>query len=181
MAHGPFKQMVDGAILLDDLADIAPTSEAAWWPVADYTGIGPNVLRAGQKWCVEAYGVMDTPGASQGNITITPRWGTTTGGVALGASAATALAASATNLPWRLTYNLEVRKVGLSGLNSLVVGSGEFKCAAGLLSSGNVIVFGTVTTASIDAHSAGGIFMGVTVGIATDLITTKSISMFSWN
>lgn len=180
MAHGPFKQMIDGSILLGDLADIAPTSEAAMWPVADYTGVGPNVLRAGQKLSVEAYGVMDTPGASQGNITLTPRWGTTTGGVPLGASVATALVASATNLPWRLRYDLEVRSIGLSGLNTVVIGSGEFKCAVGLIATGGV-VFGTATTALIDSHASGGIFMGVTVGIATDTITVKSISMFTWN
>lgn len=180
MAHGPFKQMVDGSILLSDLADIAPTAEAAMWPVADYSGVGPNVLRAGQKYAIEAYGVMDTPAASMGNITFTPRWGTTTGGISLGASVATALVASATNLPWKLTYNLEVRSIGLSGLNTVVVGNGVFQCAVGLVATG-VIVFGTATTALIDAHASGGIFMGVTVGIATDLITVKSISMFTWN
>jgi hypothetical protein len=183
MAHGPFKQLVDGSILSDNLADIAPTSEAALWPVADYTGIAPNVLRSGQVYHVTAWGVMDTPGASQGNITLTPRWGTSTGGIALGASAATALVASATNAPWRLEYTFMCRKVGLSGNNTKVVGNGYFKAAVALIaaSTGNVVPFGSTAEVSIDSHSAGGIFMGVTVGNASDLITVMGVLMETWN
>lgn len=183
MAHGPFKQLVDGSILSDNLADISPTSEAALWPVADYSGIGANVLRSGQFYHVKAWGVMDTPGASQGNITLTPRWGTSTGGIALGASAATALAASASNVPWRLEYTLACRKVGLTGNNTKVVGNGYFMAGVALIaaSTGNLVMFGSTAEVSIDAHSAGGIFMGVTVGHASDLITVMGVVMETWN
>ena len=183
MAHGPFKQIIDGSILSDNLADIAPTTEAALWPVADYSGVGPNVLRSGQVLHVKAWGVMDTPAASQGNITLTPRWGTTTTGIDLGASTATALAASATNARWRLEYTLMVRKVGLAGLNTKVVGNGYFVASVALIaaSTGNTVVFGSDAEKSIDAHAAGGIFMGVTVGISTDLITVMGVIMETWN
>jgi len=177
MGYTPYRTMIDGSILSDNATAITGTAEASLWPVADYSGIGPNTLRSGQIWHVLAWGIMTNHSAA-GNITITPRWGTTVGGgISLGASAATALVNSATTQPWRLEYSLMVRKVGLSGLNTTVVGNGKFEAtvAAIAAATGNVIVFGSTAAVSIDAHASGGILMGMTLGHASDTMTTMGV------
>lgn len=183
MAHGPFKQIIDGSILSDNLTAITGTSEVGMWPTADYTGIGPNVLRSGQFYHVKAWGILTTASASPGNITLTPRWGTSTGGTGLGASVATALSTSASNVAWRMEYTLAVRKVGLAGSNTKVVGNGWFATtvAAIAASVGNFVPFGSTAEISIDAHTSGGIFMGVTMGSASDSMTTMVVVMETWN
>ncbi len=174
---GPFRQMVDGAVVADaDQSQITGTTEAALFPAAQYTGFAANQLRAGQVWVLTCFGVMTTAGSSQGNITITPRFGTSSSGSALGASAATALAASGTNVPWSLEYWLIVRAVGLAGANSHVVGGGTFRAAVAAIaaSTGNVVPFGSTAVVSVDLSAAAGIYIGVTLGSASD--TMKCLS-----
>jgi hypothetical protein len=182
-AYGPFRQMFDGSIMLNNQSDITGTTEVGMYSVAQYAGWGANTLRAGQIWKLTAFGVCDTPAASQGNITITPRFGVSTGGITLGASSATALAASATNVPWRLEYNFIVRSVGNAGNNSAVVGSGKFEAAVGLIaaSTGNVIVFGSTASISVDLSVSSGLFIGVTMGHASDVMTTMGVMLESLN
>lgn len=182
-AFGPFRQMLDGSICLANQTDITGTSETAMFSVAQYSGFAANQLRAGQIWHLTAFGVCDTPGASQGNITITPRFGTSTSGTSLGASAATALAASATNAPWRLEYDFVVRQVGNAGANSNVVGNGSFECAVALIaaSTGNNFVFGSTANVAVDTSIAAGLFIGVTMGHASDVMTTMGVMLESLN
>ena len=183
MAYGPFRQMVDGAIMLNNQTDITGTAETAMFSVAQYSGWAANQLRAGQLWHLTAFGVVDTPGASQGNITITPRYGTSTSGTSLGASAATALAASATNAPWRLDYDFIVRDIGNAGANSQAVGNGVFTCAiAGIAAAtGNAVVFGSTADVAIDTSIASGLFIGVTMGHASDSMTCMGVMLESLN
>lgn len=181
--YGPFRQMLDGAICLADQTAVTGTTEVAMWPVAQYTGFGANQLRAGQVWELTAFGVLTTAGSSQGNITITPRFGTSSGGTALGASAATALAASATNVAWKLKYNFVVRSVGAAGANSNVVGNGEFSTtvAAIAASTGNQILFGSTASVAVDLSVASGLYMGVTMGSASDSLKTLFVGLESLN
>jgi hypothetical protein len=182
MAFGPFRQMYDGAIALGNQTAVTGTTEVAMWPVAQYTGFAANQLRAGQVWSLTAFGIMTTAGASQGNITITPRFGTSSSGTALGASAATALAASGTNVPWRLEYQFIVRAVGNAGANSSVVGNGKFDAAVAAIaaSTGN-ICFGSTASVSVDLSVASGLYMGVTMGSASDTLTTMGVILESLN
>lgn len=180
---GPFRQMLDGAISLADQTAVTGTTEVAMWPVAQYTGFGPNQLRAGQAWCLTAHGVLTTAGSSPGNITLTPRFGTTSGGTALGASAATALVASASNVAWRLQYDFEIRTVGLAGANSTIEGNGVFMTtvAAIAAATGNVVPFGSTGSVSVDLSIAAGIYMGVTMGSASDSLKTLWVGLESLN
>ena len=182
-AFGPFRQMIDGSIALADQTAVTGTSETALWPVAQYSAFSANQLRAGQVWVATAFGVGTTPASSQGNITLTPRYGTSTGGVSLGASAATALAANATNAPWQLNYYFVVRTIGLAGTNSTCVGNGIFEGAVAMIaaSTGNSIVFGSTASVSIDASIASGLFMGITLGSASDSFKTLWVGAESLN
>lgn len=183
MGYGPFRQMLDGAIALADQTAVVGTSETGLWPASQYTGWSANQLRAGQVWYCSAFGIGTTPASSQGNITLTPRYGTTTGGISLAASAATALAASATNVPWQLEYMMVVRSVGLAGANSNVVGSGIFTGAVALIAAatGNSIVFGSTGNVAVDLSLASGLFMGITLGSASDSFKTLFVGLESLN
>lgn len=183
MAFGPFRQMLDGSIALANQTAITGTAEASMFPVAQYSGFAANQLRAGQVWHLTAFGIMTTAGASPGNITITPRFGTTVSGTSLGASAATALSASATNVAWRLEYDLIVRTIGNAGANSTVVGNGHFHTtvAAIAASVGNDVVFGSTASVSVDTSVASGLVIGVTMGSASDTMTTLGVLLESLN
>ncbi len=181
--YGPFRQMLDGAIALADQTAVTGTSEAAMWPIAQYTGWAANQLRAGQVWHLTAFGVISTAGSSQGNITLTPRFGTTSGGTALGASTATALVASASNVAWRLEYDFVVRSVGLAGANSNVVGNGFFTTtvAAIAASTGQIVAFSSTANVAVDLSVAAGLYMGVTMGSASDSLKTLFVGLESVN
>lgn len=180
---GPFLQMVDGAVMLADQTAVTGTTETAVFPVAQFTGWAANQLRAGQKWFLIAYGIMTTAGASQGNITVTPRYGTSSGGVAMGASVATALAASASNVPWWMTYNFTIRQGGNAGTNAKAIGAGDFgtTVAAITAATGNTIYFGSTASVSIDLTIAAGLYIGVTLGSASDTMTTMDCILVSYN
>lgn len=182
-AFGPFRQMLDGAICLANQTAITGTSEAAMFPVAQYSGFAANQLRAGQVWHLTAFGILTTAGASPGNITITPRFGTSTSGTSLGASAATALSVSATNVAWRLEYDLVVRTIGNAGANSTVVGNGHFHTtvAAIAASVGNLVPMTSTASVSVDTSVAAGLFIGVTMGSASDSMTTLGVMLESFN
>lgn len=183
MAFGPFRQMLDGAIMLANQTAITGTSETAMFSVAQYSGFAANQLRAGQIWRLTAFGIMTTAGASPGNITITPRFGTSTSGTSLGASAATALVTSASNVAWRLEYDLIVRTIGNAGANSTVVGNGHFHTtiAAIAAATGNDVPFGSTASVSVDTSVASGLFIGVTMGSASDTMTCMGVMLESYN
>lgn len=182
-AFGPFWQMLDGAICLADQTAVTGTSEAAMWPASQYTGLAANQLRAGQVWYCLAFGTMSTASSSQGNITITPRFGTSSGGTSLGASSATALVASASNVPWTLEYMMVVRSVGAAGANSNLVGNGCFTTtvAAIAASTGNSVMFGSTANVAVDLSVAAGLYMGVTMGSASDSLKTLFVGLSSLN
>lgn len=182
-AYGPFRQMIDGSIMLADQTAITGTSETSLFPVAQYSSWAANQLRAGQIWFLTAFGIMTTAGASQGNITVTPRYGTSTSGVSMGASAATALAASATSVAWRLEYTFIIRQVGNAGTNSKAVGNGIFTTtvAAITAATGNQISFGSTASVSIDTSIASALLMGMTLGSASDTMTPLGVMLESLN
>jgi hypothetical protein len=182
-AFGPFRQMYDGSICLANQTAITGTTETALFPVASYSGFAANQLRAGQIWHLTAFGIMTTAGASPGNLTITPRYGTSTSGTSLGASAATALVTSASNVAWRLEYDLIIRTIGNAGANSTVVGNGHFHTtvAAIAAATGNDVPFGSTASVSVDTSIASGLFIGVTMGSASDTMTTMGVMLESLN
>lgn len=182
-AFGPFHQMLDGAIMLANQTAITGTAEAAMFPVAQFSGFAANQLRAGQLWYMLACGIATTPASAQGNITITPRYGTSTSGTSLGASAATALAASASNAPWKFEYLFVVRTIGNAGANSTVIGNGEFSAAIALIAAatGNSVVMGSTASVSVDASIASGLFIGVTMGHVSDTMTAMAAPLSSLN
>jgi hypothetical protein len=178
MANGPFRQMMDGAIVLNNQPAITGPAEQPLFPTANYAGWPANVLRSGQKWILTAYGNASTPAAAPGNITITPRFGLGTTGTPLGASPAAALSPSAAGVLWRLEAVLTVRGVGNPGLNSPVMCNGVLIANPALLAV--PILFGGVQTL-VDLSQPAGFYIGVAMGNAADQIITTEVVVESFN
>lgn len=162
-------------IMEADQSAVTGTSEAGLWPVSPWTATVANQLQPGQIYRLFAAGVMTTPASTPGTLTITPRWGTTSSGTSFGASAASGtLSTSKTNVPWWIEGLLQCRTIGSSG--TAVVG-GNFTCdQAGV----PTLVFGGPST-TIDTTSAQGLWLGVTLGSASDSMTTRIVTLEALN
>lgn len=170
MARQYWVEPVDPVMVASQTA-VTGTAEVAMFPVAPFTTIPANCVRPGHVIRVNAWGVMTTAGAGAGNITITSRWGTSTAGTSLGAAAAIALPLGQTAQPWAFTFHLSVRAVGASGS---VVGGGVFFVPGGGASQA-VLTGGTVAT--VNTTTAAGLFFGLTMGSASDSLTTQGAVM----
>lgn len=146
-------------------AAITATVETALYPTALFAPINSADIRAGKVYRLTAGGIYST--SSSGTLTLTPRIGTTTGGITLGASVAQTVPVSLTNEAWLLDFTLVIRTVGLAGTNSTAIGSGHFSGggAAATASSHCGIALGG-TSASFDASIQQGMFMGWTLSVA---------------
>jgi len=156
-------------------------AETALWATSPWTAWAANEIIAGQAWKLTAGGVVTTS-TTPGNLTITPRIGTTTGGVTLGASLATALTASLTAVPWSLEMWLAVRTTG-TGTSATAVATGTFTSRViGNTPAGaaSVVPFGG-TAAAFDSTAGQGIFIGWTPGATTVSVQPLYVLLESMN
>lgn len=160
-------------ILMADGATIAGTTEASLWPI-QFSTFAANFLHKAQQFLeLTAFGVATTPASAATTATVTPRWGTTTGGTALGPSAASAtVTASKTNVPWYCNGNLICRSV-LAGATSVIVGGGDFVCDQIAIPG---LCFGGTVVSTIDVSAAAGFWLGLTLGgSASFTMTTRAL------
>jgi hypothetical protein len=145
----------------------AATTAVDMWTGATYTPIYANDPKAGKIYVVEAGGIVST-GAS-GTLTISPFYGTS-GGVALGASAAATVPVSITNQPWMLRFVVVFRTIGAAGANSTLTCTGvlEFSGVAATADSNASITFGSTSTTStsVDATLNKDITIQKTLSVA---------------
>jgi hypothetical protein len=179
MGHQNFRDLRDStsgsSIPTADLSAITGTAETALWAVATYSPFTANQLQPQDVWSMQAYGVLTSAASSPGTLTVTPRFGTTTGGTSLGASAASStLTTSKTNVPWFLDLTMTVRSVGATGS---IVMCGRFQCDQVAI---NALNFGGPAT-TVDTTVAAGIFIGITLGSASDSMTPRSVHLWSEN
>ena len=181
MANSSYRAIFNPAGLMYAApAAVAGTTIALLWPMsastAPQTTIPQNALYTGQILKVTAGGIMTTAASAQGNLTVTPIWGTTTAGTSLGASAATALTASLTNVPWFLEMFVYCRSISNVASSSTLVCSGNLACPT------NVSVpFGGAAVTTCDTTTAQGLAVGVTLGSASDTMTTQFVLLESVN
>lgn len=154
---------------------IVATTESALVPVvAQYTPIPASDARAGKVYKLTMGGIYST-GAS-GTLTITPRYGTSTGGVTFGASVAQTVPVSITGAPWFLEAFLTFRTVNNgTATSSTAMCHGAFWGAgvAATAASSCVVPFGG-TSATVDTTTASGLWIGWTLSVAGS-VTTESI------
>jgi len=150
---------INSPIQTASATQITGTSEA------DLLGAATNAVIStpadvGLIYRLRAAGIMTTPASGATTITMTPRWGTTTGGTSLGASAASAtVGASQTNVPWQLDGTLVIRSLGASGT---AVASAVLTVPPAVLAS--QVVAGSNGNVTITTTSGGGFFIGMTLG-----------------
>lgn len=148
-----------------NLTAVTATSETGLWNVANYSPINANDMTPGKIYRLSAGGILST--AASGTLIITPRYGTTTGGVTLGASVTQTVPINLSNVPWYLQFDLVCRTIGAPGSNSTVIGSGFFVSAGTAATAGSAFAlsFGG-TSGTVDASVASGIFIGWTLSVA---------------
>jgi hypothetical protein len=147
-----------------NLTAVTATVETGLWNVAQYTPIAAGDPKPGRIYRVTAGGIVTF--ASTGTLTITPRFGTSTGGVTLGASVAQTVPGVVTNAPWILDFTMVVRTVGAPGTNSTVIGTGTFSTnGTGTAGTSVSVNFGG-TSGTVDVSVASGIFIGWTLTVA---------------
>jgi hypothetical protein len=170
--------LVDPPTLNPNASAITATTESLLWPTALFSPINIGDIRPAKVYKVTAGGIYSS-GAS-GTLTITPRVGTSTSGITLGASAAYNVPVSLSNVPWFLELMVVIRTVGLAGTNSTAIGTGKFiGSATGTVGTALAFAFGG-TSASFDASIAQGIAVGWTLSVAGSC-TPQWVTMQSLN
>jgi hypothetical protein len=111
-----------------NLTAITTLGDAVMWNAAQFTPIHAfdAYKGVGKIYRIQGGGIISTAASAPGNITLTPRVGTTTGGVTLGASQTAALPTSLASQPWFLEFTLVVRTLGAPGINSTCIGTGYY-------------------------------------------------------
>jgi hypothetical protein len=160
-------------IMMVDGTQITGTTEASVWPI-EYSSVAAGFLhKAQQHQEICAWGVTTTPASAATTCTVTPRWGTSTAGSALGASAASAtVTASKTNVPWYLTANNLCRSIG-TGATSVIVLGGDFICDQIAIPG---LCFGGTVLSTVDKSAASGLWFGATLaGSASWTLTARAL------
>lgn len=165
------------------------TVETALWDAANLTPLQASTyggVQADQVYKATAWGVATTAVTGSQTLTITPRFGTTTGGTALGASIAAPLEAKVfTNTMWGLEAWIHFRTVGSSG-TATCYGRMSMLCFVGVAAGtaeGATVPFGTgsTTATTVNTTAASGLFIGLTPSLSTQSYTTLGVVWESLN
>lgn len=161
-------------IMMADGTTIVGTTEASLWPI-QFSSLAANFLhKAQQHMEIVAWGVATTPASGATTAIVTPRWGITTAGTALGASAASAtVTISKTNVPWYFSANLICRSV-LAGATSVIVSGGDFVCDQIAIPG---LCFGGTVVSTVDVSAASGFWAGLTLGGSASFTMTARALM----
>jgi hypothetical protein len=182
-ADGLFYRDMRSPFMVTDQTAITGTSEALMWPAA-FSSLVANYFIVGKKMKITARGKVTSAASTPGSLTLTARFGTTTSGTSLAASAATALAASKTNITWILELWATCRAVGSSG--SLIAEGRFMYDGAGALFStaaNNPLLFpaSAAAAATVDTTVAAGLVVGCTLGSASDSLTVQELEVEALN
>ena len=185
--RGSLYQAADGIYYRDtrqpfvvaDQTQITGTSEALMMP-ASLTSLIANYFTVGKTVKLMIWGKLTT-GTTAGNITLTARYGTTTGGTSIAASAATALAASKTNITCCAELWVTCRSTGATGS---LIATGRFMTdGAGVIiatAANNPILFPASAPAAttVDTTTAQGIILDMTLSGAATCTWTSQLATF---
>lgn len=184
-ADGLYYQDTRAPFVVAELAQFTGTGEALIWP-ALYTSLVANYFDINKMVQFVAAGKLTTASSSQGNITLTMRYGTTTGGTSIAASAATALAANKSNISWCIEGFVCCRAIG-SGTNGSLAAWGRmfFDGAGGLFTTAAQMPLlfpaSSITGTGVDTTSAQGIIQDVTLGSASDTGNVEYMAFTAMN
>jgi hypothetical protein len=171
-------------IMTADQASVTGTTEAALWPVSPWTGTVPNQLQPGQIYRLSVSGGITSAASAPGTVTLTPRWGTSTAGTALGASTASATLTTSKTSPYWMEMMAICRTIGTAGTLTINGDLASDPTTNGIgisgIAFGNNAAQGNAGT-SIDTTTAQGFFMGITLGSASDSAWTRLVVVEALN
>jgi hypothetical protein len=147
----------------------ASATETNLWVPSIWTPIPANDMDAGKIYNVKFGGIF-TSTATQGVLTFTPRAGqsaTPASNVSLGASNATAPAASLTNAAWFGEMNLVIRALGLAASGATGTGNGFVITQGAAAATGIMYVMGGTVATTIDNTAASGLIVSLTISVAS--------------
>jgi hypothetical protein len=186
MADGLYYSDTRQPFMIAEQSQITGTGEALLWP-AQFTSLVANYFTVGKMVYYCAWGKTTTAGSTPGNLTATMRYGTTTGGTSIAASAATALTTSKSNINF-ITEGWVCCQATGSGTNGKLVANGRFMTdgAGNIFSTaGNMpLLFPATspgTSTGVDTTSAQGIILDFTLGAAGDLMTVGYLQFMALN
>jgi hypothetical protein len=164
-------------VMTADGTAVAGTTEGVLFPAA-YTALPANFFDSpGKTVRFRAFGVMTT-GATPGTLTLTPRYGTTTGGTTLGAGTVSGtLVASKTAVPWFIDATVICRAIGSSGSIAFF---GIWECPQGYTTAPGIVETGQGAVTTVDTTSAtGGLTIGSTASNAGTSLTARKLAIES--
>lgn len=171
--------------LVADQTPVTGTGEALLWPF-HYTALPADYFWAGKMVQITAMGKITTAASSPGNLTLTIRYGTTTGGTSLAASGATALGTSKTNITWQAEVWVACRATGAGTAGSLIAfGAFSYDGAGAVFSTAAnnpmMVPNSAPAAVGVDTTTAQGIILDATLGSASDSMTVQFLQFAALN
>jgi len=166
------------AIPTSATAVTASATETQLWVPAIWTPIPANSTRAGKVFKI-AFGGVFTSTATQGVLTWTPRYGvsaTVATNPTLGASNATAPAASLTTQAWYGEFYATIRALGLAAAGGTITGNGMVVTQGAAAATGTLYVMGGTVAAAFDNTAISGLIMNLTISVASQSYTCQWVT-----
>jgi hypothetical protein len=164
---------------------VAAAADTILWDAASLTPIPANSIQAGQTYKVTAWGITTTAVTGSQTVILNPRFGTTTGGTALGVSRTQPVNAIVkTNIPWHLQMWVHFRTIGSAGTATC----GGFLVAESIIGTAATtntapVAFGTgaTTATTVNTTVAAGLVVTITPSLSTQTYTTMGVVLESLN
>lgn len=161
----------------------ASATETNLWTPAIWSPIPANDMRAGKCYKVSFGGVYTSTG-TQGVLTFTPRAGqssTPASNVTLGASNATAPAASLSGQAWYGEFTMGIRSLGLAAAGATATGNGFVLVQGAAAATGINYVMGGAVPTTVDNTAASGLIVSLTISVASQSYQANWVVMQSLN
>jgi len=161
----------------------ASATETNLWDPSIWTPIPANDMRSGKAYML-TFGGIQTSTGTQGVLTWTPRVGqsgTPASNITLGASNATAPAASLTNAPWHGQLVLVIRTIGLAAGGATGTGTGYVITQGAAAATGIVYVMGGSIPTTLQSTAASGLIVSLTISVASQSYTCAYALLQSMN
>jgi hypothetical protein len=156
----------------------ASATDTNLWVPSIWTPIPANSARAGGVYNIKFGGVF-TSTATQGVLTWTPRYGqsaTVATNPTLGASNATAPAASLTGAAWYGEFTATIRALGLAAAGGTITGNGFVVTQGAAAATGTMYVLGGTVPTAFDNTAASGLVVSLTISVASQSYTCQWVT-----
>lgn len=156
----------------------ASATDTNLWVPAIWTPIPGNSVRAGAVYKISFGGVF-TSTATQGVLTWTPRYGqsaTVATNPSLGASNATAPAASLTGAAWYGEFTATIRALGLAAAGGTITGNGFVITQGAAAATGTMYVMGGTLATAFDNTAGSGLVVSLTISVASQSYTCQWVT-----